>query len=172
MQVLIVIDAQNEFSPTGKRPVPHHSDVLEAICRRVEQARHENRPIAWVRHHNQPTESPAFMPGTWGAEFSPGCGPKAGSAIEKEFLKNVYGALMGSTIGAWLKPVGADEVLILGFYTHGCVSTTAREAIMSGLTVFLDRSGTGSCEMVFFFQAEDGIRDDLVTGVQTCALPI
>src|SRR5258708_32038902 len=25
---------------------------------------------------------------------------------------------------------------------------------------------------LFFFQAEDGIRDDLVTGVQTCALPI
>src|SRR5258708_31989791 len=29
---------------------------------------------------------------------------------------------------------------------------------------------TSSC--FFFFQAEDGIRDDLVTGVQTCALPI
>src|SRR5207244_6689150 len=29
------------------------------------------------------------------------------------------------------------------------------------------------CEVSsFFFQAEDGIRDDLVTGVQTCALPI
>src|SRR5438105_15438392 len=26
--------------------------------------------------------------------------------------------------------------------------------------------------MFFFFQAEDGIRDPLVTGVQTCALPI
>src|SRR2546425_6293844 len=26
--------------------------------------------------------------------------------------------------------------------------------------------------MYFFFQAEDGIRDKLVTGVQTCALPI
>src|SRR5699024_11879509 len=26
--------------------------------------------------------------------------------------------------------------------------------------------------MVFFFQAEDGIRDRNVTGVQTCALPI
>ena len=26
--------------------------------------------------------------------------------------------------------------------------------------------------LVIFFQAEDGIRDDLVTGVQTCALPI
>src|SRR2546429_4533055 len=26
--------------------------------------------------------------------------------------------------------------------------------------------------MIFFFQAEDGIRDVAVTGVQTCALPI
>src|SRR5205823_9544581 len=29
-----------------------------------------------------------------------------------------------------------------------------------------------SCGLIFFFQAEDGIRDKLVTGVQTCALPI
>src|SRR5215467_4156039 len=29
-----------------------------------------------------------------------------------------------------------------------------------------------SCSHFFFFQAEDGIRDYKVTGVQTCALPI
>src|SRR3982750_5024712 len=28
------------------------------------------------------------------------------------------------------------------------------------------------CVFFFFFQAEDGIRDLIVTGVQTCALPI
>src|SRR5204862_4429100 len=28
------------------------------------------------------------------------------------------------------------------------------------------------CDVLFFFQAEDGIRDLYVTGVQTCALPI
>src|SRR5256885_11953032 len=28
------------------------------------------------------------------------------------------------------------------------------------------------CRVLFFFQAEDGIRDYKVTGVQTCALPI
>src|SRR5256886_12121956 len=28
------------------------------------------------------------------------------------------------------------------------------------------------CQALFFFQAEDGIRDLTVTGVQTCALPI
>src|SRR2546425_4738876 len=31
---------------------------------------------------------------------------------------------------------------------------------------------TSSLSFFFFFQAEDGIRDKLVTGVQTCALPI
>src|SRR2546421_293284 len=33
------------------------------------------------------------------------------------------------------------------------------------------RSGSG-LRCFFFFQAEDGIRDLIVTGVQTCALPI
>ena len=32
--------------------------------------------------------------------------------------------------------------------------------------------GVGGGWGVFFFQAEDGIRDWSVTGVQTCALPI
>src|SRR5256885_14737087 len=34
------------------------------------------------------------------------------------------------------------------------------------------RGDLGTCKAVFFFQAEDGIRDYKVTGVQTCALPI
>ena len=32
--------------------------------------------------------------------------------------------------------------------------------------------GVGGVVFFFFFQAEDGIRDWSVTGVQTCALPI
>src|SRR2546425_11825310 len=34
------------------------------------------------------------------------------------------------------------------------------------------RSSSKAARFSFFFQAEDGIRDKLVTGVQTCALPI
>src|SRR2546430_1891448 len=34
------------------------------------------------------------------------------------------------------------------------------------------RRGGGGVVCLFFFQAEDGIRDLTVTGVQTCALPI
>src|SRR5215204_6479904 len=34
------------------------------------------------------------------------------------------------------------------------------------------RASKWPCYSAFFFQAEDGIRDHCVTGVQTCALPI
>ena len=34
------------------------------------------------------------------------------------------------------------------------------------------KGGVGGVVVFFFFQAEDGIRDYDVTGVQTCALPI
>jgi len=147
MKALIIIDAQNEFSENGLRPVPNHRSVIDVISHLVNQARLDNQPIAWVRHFNKPHESRAFVPGSWGGEFSPGFGPSQKSAFEKEFQKNVYGAFTGSDIGAWLNNMKADEVLITGFYTHGCVSTTAREAIMAGLTVWLMPNATGACEM-------------------------
>src|SRR5688500_1565057 len=36
----------------------------------------------------------------------------------------------------------------------------------------VDAAGASGRSVFFFFQAEDGIRDYKVTGVQTCALPI
>src|SRR5258708_4475338 len=54
--------------------------------------------------------------------------------------------------------------------TYGTLLPSSNSAcgrcFTSAVSTFADR------RRVFFFQAEDGIRDDLVTGVQTCALPI
>lgn len=171
MQTLVVIDAQNEFSPQGQRAVPNHAAALEVIFLRVEDARREGRPIAWVRHHNTPEEnagkrSPAFVPGTWGAEFSPGLGLLAGRAEEVEFQKNVYGAFTGTNIGSWLESQGSDDVLLVGFFAHMCVSTTAREALMRGLNVSVDPEGTGSVaishELLGTLSAEEVCRSALL----------
>src|SRR5947208_1884228 len=59
-----------------------------------------------------------------------------------------------------------SEIVIVGGGIAGC-STAFRLASPGRGVVLLER-GT----IALFFQAEDGIRDDLVTGVQTCALPI
>jgi nicotinamidase-related amidase len=147
MQALLIVDAQNEFSASGKRPVSGFEQAIQVIGNWVKDAREKNIPIAWIRHFNKPTETPAFIPGSWGAEYVPGFGPKPGAKREKEFLKEVYGAFTGSDIGTWLDQFPISEVLIVGFYTHGCVSTTSREAIMRGYSVILDPKGTATLDM-------------------------
>src|SRR5256886_11040305 len=58
------------------------------------------------------------------------------------------------------------------------VRICVRDVILGGVDlVFFDKAlllfdTTCHYEYFFFFQAEDGIRDLTVTGVQTCALPI
>ncbi len=147
MQALIVVDVQNEFSPRGRRPVPNHAAALAAIRERVDEARREARPIAWVRHHNRPEESPAFVPGSWGAELSPGLGPQPGPGPEELFEKDVFGAFTGTGLEAWLRSLGVRAVLVAGFYAHMCVSTTAREALVRGFEVLVDPEATGARDL-------------------------
>ena len=48
MQALIIIDAQNEFSSHGQRPVPDHAAIIAVISQRVEEARRKKYPIVWI----------------------------------------------------------------------------------------------------------------------------
>ncbi|HLJ88766.1 MAG TPA: isochorismatase family protein [Candidatus Angelobacter sp.] len=160
-QALLVVDAQNEFSKEGKRPVPNHMAALAAIHRHMERARMEKRPIAWVRHHNKPHESPAFIPGSWGAELSRGLGPKAGFGAEAIFEKDVYGAFHGTGLEGWLHSNDVKSVLVVGFYTHMCLSTSVREALVRGFEAFIDPEATGARELedeVLGFQSAEEVR--------------
>jgi nicotinamidase-related amidase len=161
MEALLVVDAQNEFSPRGLRPVANHASALRQIQARVDQARREGRPIAWVRHHNRPHESRAFIPGSWGAELSPDLGPRPGFGPEELFEKDVFGAFTGTRLEPWLRETGATGVLIVGFYAHMCVSTSAREALVRGFDVAIDPEATGSRDIedaVVGFQTADEVR--------------
>ncbi|HEY0670996.1 MAG TPA: isochorismatase family cysteine hydrolase [Longimicrobiales bacterium] len=144
MQALVVVDAQNEFSPAGQRPVPNHADALERIHGHVQRARSEKRPIAFLLHHNKPHESPAFVPGSWGAQLSPGIGPQPGFGPEVLFEKDVFGAFTTTALEQWLRDLDVDEVLIVGFYAHMCISTSAREALVRGFDVVIDPDATGA----------------------------
>jgi nicotinamidase-related amidase len=147
MQALLVVDAQNEFSAAGKRPVANHASAVAAIGRFVELARREDRPIAWVQHFNRPDESPAFVPGTWGAELTPGFGPQADRTREHLFEKDVYGAFTNTGLEQWLRDLGVTELHVAGFYTHMCLSTSVREALIRGFDVVIDPAGTGARDL-------------------------
>ncbi len=138
-EALVVIDAQNEFSPEGALAVEGHQAALDEITERVRATREEGRPVAWILHNGSGAER--FRPGSWGAELSPGLEPADGEPV---FVKTVFGALTGTELGAWLEKKGVEAVELAGFLTHMCVSTTAREALMRGLGVAIDARATGT----------------------------
>src|SRR5258706_2331054 len=76
---------------------------------------------------------------------------------------------------SWLLSHECDVLTVLRGVTsdtwgvYGHVRSTLSEDAEAGIR---DWSVTGVQMCVFLFQAEDGIRDWSVTGVQTCALPI
>jgi nicotinamidase-related amidase len=146
-EAVIVVDAQNEFSAAGLRPVPNHTSALEMIMQHVAVARARRQPIAWVQHHNRPDESRAFVPGSWGAALSPGLGPQTGFGPEAVFEKDVYGAFTGTGLEHWLREHRIQSVILMGFYAHMCLSTSAREALVRGFDVAVDPSATGARDL-------------------------
>src|SRR5471032_2444409 len=68
------------------------------------------------------------------------------------------------------------EAILVGVGTaiaHNPPLTVRRVAPPQPVRFVIDLKGRlGADVIIFFFQAEDGIRDRDVTGVQTCALPI
>src|SRR5438105_12006233 len=65
-------------------------------------------------------------------------------------------------------PIRTDKASALSFHALRGSARFPAHSLLGLLPFFF----VDSLSFFFFFQAEDGIRDPLVTGVQTCALPI
>jgi nicotinamidase-related amidase len=141
VEALVVIDAQNDFSPEGAYPASGYTEAVEVIRRAVDDAHAAGRPVIWIRHEN-PHRNGRFEPGSWGAELDPGLAPLAEG--DPVLTKTVFGAFTGTPLEQTMRESGADSIRLAGFLTHMCVSTTAREALMLGLPTVLQADGCGS----------------------------
>src|SRR2546425_2842345 len=65
-----------------------------------------------------------------------------------------------------------DYYILYRYYLTSFFFFQAEDGIRDKLVTGVQTCSLFISHDVFFFQAEDGIRDKLVTGVQTCALPI
>src|SRR5258708_2005591 len=91
-------------------------------------------------------------------------------------VTNIVSAWNHNQIAAEIKAIESTIRLEKNNTVYGTCENVPTTGV--GFTVGDSYFGNNSCPytwlftVFFFFQAEDGIRDDLVTGVQTCALPI
>ncbi len=119
---LLLIDHQLEYDVGGGLELP---DILAAkaeLLRLLALARAKGAPVIHVAHHGRPG----------GGLFDPS-GPKSGfmaealpSAGETVILKGLPNAFAKTNLHETLTNIGRKDLIVAGFMTHMCVSTTVR----------------------------------------------
>jgi nicotinamidase-related amidase len=136
--VLIVIDAQNEYVD-GKLPLTGVKPALRNIARLLERARADGGRIIHVQHRGR--AGALFDPATKAFAIADEAAPRLGETIVEKPLPNSFA---GTMLNDTLTSLGVKRLVLAGFMTHMCVSSTARAALDLGYqtTVAADACAT------------------------------
>lgn len=124
---VLVIDAQREYTAAGRLPLDGIDAALERIGALLDAARAEGRPIVHVAHRGKP--GGLFDPETSAFAFADPAAPREGEAV---VIKTLPDSFVGSELDATLKKTGTTNLLVAGFMTHMCVSSTVRTSMGLG----------------------------------------
>lgn len=127
---LLLIDVQKAWD----EPTWGHRNNPEAeanLARLVTAFRKAGRPVLHVKHDSRDPNSP-LHPGEPGNAFKPECAPLPGEPV---FGKTVHTAFLGTSLEDHLRAKDIDRLVIAGFITNWCVSSTARMAANLGFKV-------------------------------------
>ncbi|MBN8231276.1 cysteine hydrolase [Corallococcus macrosporus] len=126
--VLVIVDAQAEYLPSGNLPLAGIDAAVAETARLLELARRHGTPVFHVVHHG-PAGSTIFDPRGPGSAIIPAVAPKEGEAVVTKALPNSFA---GTDLHARIQATGRKELIIAGFMTHMCVSATTRAALDLG----------------------------------------
>jgi nicotinamidase-related amidase len=124
---LIVIDAQEEYRD-GKLKLSGLSEALANIQEILAHWRAKGGTVIHVQHH----ATGLFDPSGPFAAIMPEVAPEQGEAV---LTKSVPSSFGGTRLDELLVEGGFKQVVLTGFMTHVCISTTARVADEKGYRV-------------------------------------
>ena len=135
---VVIIDAQNEYLD-GKLALPGTMPAIEAIRTLLANARAAGAPVIHVAHKGK-AGGLFDRDGRSGAIIA-AVAPEGGEVVIEKPLPNAFAQ---TTLDAELKKTGRASLVLAGFMTHMCVSSTARAALDLGYktTVASDASAT------------------------------
>ena len=84
----------------------------------------------------------AFGVGTWGGEWNPEFGPKAGDIVVLEHW--AQNGFAGTDLDAQLKQHGIQRIVLVGFIANSCVEATGRYGMELGYHVTLIKDATAA----------------------------
>ncbi len=125
---LVMIDCQMEYV-TGGLALPGIEGALAEGARVLTKARDAGTPVVHIAHRGQ--AGGLFDPDGAGSEIAPAVAPADGEAVVFKGLPNAFA---GTDLTAVLEKIGRKELIVTGFMSHMCVSSTIRAAAEKGFT--------------------------------------
>ena len=126
--VLVIIDAQNEYS-TGALPLYRIDDAVATLKSLLARARRAGAGIVHIAHKGR--QGGLFDRGAGNGRIMDALAPRDGEKVIEKGLPNAFAA---TELDDVLKAGGSKPLLIAGFMTHMCVSSTARAALDHGFS--------------------------------------
>ena len=125
--VLVIVDAQREYAD-GKLPLPGVGAAVDEIAVLLGRARAAGTPVIHVVQHGRPGGAIMDPSGPMAGVLPP-LTPREGETVVVKRLPNSFA---GTTLDEELKRLGRKDLIVVGFMTHMCVSTTVRSALDHG----------------------------------------
>ncbi len=142
-RALLVIDVQQEYFD-GALPITHPVGHLDSILNVMDEATKAGVPIAVIRHHQADPESPIFRLNSDAWQLHPAVEQRPRDVV---IDKQLPGSFTNTPLDEWLKKQVADTVSIVGYMTHMCCDTTARQAFHRGYKVEFLSDATGTLDV-------------------------
>lgn len=138
---IVVIDAQNEYV-NGKLALPDVDVRLKEIETLLARGRAAGTPVLHVKHVGRP--GGLFDPDASGGQIAASVSPLAGEAVIEKRLPNTFA---GTDLDARLVSARRKNLVVAGFMTHLCVSSTVRAALDHGYACTIVAGATGTRDL-------------------------
>lgn len=161
--VVVVIDAQTEYTTDGKLPLTGIEHAVGHIAEIIGHARAIGTPVIHVAHQGR--AGGLFDP-EQGGRIIPAVSPADAEMVVSKSLPNAFA---GTDLQQQVERSGRTSLVLVGFMTHMCVSSTARAALDLGLetTIISDACATRSLPSA---DGEHDVSADSIHAVSLAAL--
>jgi nicotinamidase-related amidase len=138
---LVLIDLQNEYRD-GPIALPDADAAIGNAARLLAAARESGAPIIHVAHKGRPGS--LFDRGAERGQIVAELSPRPGETVVEKGLPNAFA---DTDLHGLLTATGRKNIILAGFMTHMCVSSTARAALDLGYRITIDASSCGTRDL-------------------------
>lgn len=138
---LVMIDMQNEYRE-GPIAVTGADPAIANAVRLLEAARAQQAPLFHIAHKGR--AGGLFDRDADRGQIVAPLTPQPGEPVVEKQLPNAFS---GTSLADRINATGRKELILCGFMTHMCVSSTARAALDLGFRTTIDASACGTRDL-------------------------